>query len=138
MANQRLCEYSATKVVVDILRRAGVREFFKGFWLSNFGIFLFTGTDLMVYENIKHRLQQELIKRSGADNGEPANLPWTVNIVSAVCSSCVGSIVAYPYSMITTRIQVNEGQFVFVCVGISTGVKARGNRGSCPPLREIF
>lgn len=92
-------------VLVETYKTGGPSAFFNGLWPSTFSIFLYTGIDPMIYEHIKHWLCDH--NSDGLGAGQP---PWSVNLVSALCSSTVGVTVCYPMSTIITGLQINDGR----------------------------
>lgn len=94
-------------MVTTTYKSGGILAFYKGFWLSNLNVLLFTGIDLMTYETTKLWLTQR------SDQGEhhtPDN-DWSVNWMSATCSTILGVSICYPISTLITRVQVNDGQY---------------------------
>lgn len=94
-------------VVVKTYQNGGASAFFKGFWPSTLSIFLFTGIELMTYEHMKY-WQLDRVDKTSPDGPQHQ---WTVNLVSALCSSVVGVTVCYPISTIITRLQVDDSQY---------------------------
>ncbi|XP_051988266.1 calcium-binding mitochondrial carrier protein SCaMC-3-like [Xyrauchen texanus] len=82
----------------QILRKEGVRAFYKGYVPNTLGIIPYAGIDLAVYETLKNAWLQRCCMGS-ADPG--VLVPLGCGTVSSTC----GQLASYPLALIRTRMQ---------------------------------
>uniref|UniRef100_A0A8D0HB93 Solute carrier family 25 member 23 n=1 Tax=Sphenodon punctatus TaxID=8508 RepID=A0A8D0HB93_SPHPU len=82
-----------------ILRKEGVRAFYKGYFPNILGIIPYAGIDLAVYETLKNTWLQKHSKKNTADPG------ILVLLACGTMSSTCGQIASYPLALVRTRMQ---------------------------------
>ncbi|XP_060053006.1 mitochondrial carrier protein SCaMC-3L-like [Erinaceus europaeus] len=83
-----------------IWRHEAIQAFYRGYLPNMIGIVPYAITELAVYELI-----QRVWKKPGKDTEEPGGL---VNLTSFTLSITCGQIASYPFTLIRTRMQVQE------------------------------
>ncbi|XP_061605257.1 mitochondrial adenyl nucleotide antiporter SLC25A23-like isoform X2 [Phyllopteryx taeniolatus] len=102
----------------QILKREGVRAFYRGYLPNTIGIIPYAGIDLAVYETLKNAWLQ----RYCLDSADPGVL---VLLGCGTVSSTCGQLASYPLALIRTRMQAQAstegnpkltlvGQFKFI------------------------
>ncbi|XP_076873643.1 mitochondrial adenyl nucleotide antiporter SLC25A24 [Brachyhypopomus gauderio] len=81
-----------------IVRREGVRAFYKGYIPNILGIIPYAGIDLAVYETLKNTW----LSRYAKDSANPGIL---VLLACGTISSTCGQLASYPLALIRTRMQ---------------------------------
>ncbi|XP_019747783.1 calcium-binding mitochondrial carrier protein SCaMC-3-like isoform X4 [Hippocampus comes] len=97
----------------QILRREGVRAFYRGYLPNTIGIIPYAGIDLAVYETLKNAWLQ----RYCLDSADPGVL---VLLGCGTVSSTCGQLASYPLALIRTRMQAQastEGKPKLTMVG---------------------
>ncbi|KAG7504455.1 calcium-binding mitochondrial carrier SCaMC-3-like [Solea senegalensis] len=97
----------------QILRREGVRAFYRGYLPNTLGIIPYAGIDLAVYETLKNAWLQ----RYCVDSADPGVL---VLLGCGTISSTCGQLASYPLALIRTRMQAQasiEGKPKLTMVG---------------------
>jgi len=81
--------------IKSIIAKEGVAGMYRGCGVSILGIMPYAGTDLMVYNTLRHYYM-------GLNDKEPSTL--IILSTGAVASVC-GTLVAYPFQLVRTRLQ---------------------------------
>ncbi|XP_077415676.1 mitochondrial adenyl nucleotide antiporter SLC25A23-like isoform X1 [Vanacampus margaritifer] len=85
----------------QILKREGVRAFYRGYLPNTIGIIPYAGIDLAVYETLKNTWLQRYCQ----DSADPGVL---VLLGCGTVSSTCGQLASYPLALIRTRMQAQD------------------------------
>ncbi|KAG7490936.1 calcium-binding mitochondrial carrier SCaMC-2-A-like [Solea senegalensis] len=82
----------------QIVRREGLRAFYKGYVPNMLGIIPYAGIDLAVYETLKNRY----LEQYAANSADPGIF---VLLACGTVSSTCGQLASYPLALVRTRMQ---------------------------------
>ncbi|KAJ6657661.1 hypothetical protein lerEdw1_002162 [Lerista edwardsae] len=122
-----------------VLRKEGIRAFYKGYLPNMLGIIPYAGIDLAVYETLKNTWLQKYSKNT-ADPGV------LVLLACGTISSTCGQIASYPLALVRTRMQAQasiEGAPQLTMLGLFRHILSREGvlglyRGIAPNFMKVI
>ncbi|XP_051776661.1 calcium-binding mitochondrial carrier protein SCaMC-3-like isoform X1 [Erpetoichthys calabaricus] len=123
----------------QILRKEGIRAFYKGYVPNMLGIIPYAGIDLAVYETLKNTWLQNYSQTSP----DPGVL---VLLACGTASSTCGQLASYPLALVRTRMQAQaslEGEPQLSMVGLFRQIVSREGvfglyRGIAPNFMKVI
>jgi len=123
LALRKTGEYSSiADAAKKIMKREGMRSFYRGYIPNLLGIMPYAGIDLAVYETLKNNY---LSKHKDKGDTPSSYLLLACGTVSSTC----GQVCSYPLALVRTRLQAQVGERTSMVVLFKKIVKDEGLLG---------